>query len=596
MTTGEVLRVRAAMKPIATVPAGAAHRRRRHRRGDRRPPPALRRLRGAGRRHRRRGDGRAGAGRRGAGEVRRRLGGRDPPQRRALPRHAAVPVTGRPARWSSWSARWAPARPRSAGCSADALGRRRSATPTPTSRRPRAARSPTSSSTPARRTSARWSATAVADALAEHDGVLALGGGAVLDPRTRDAAGRPPRGVPAGRARRRGEAGRPRRRPAAAARQRPRAGSRRCSTSAPRSTSRSPRSSSTPTAAPPRRSPTRSPALLEEPHDRDDATPCCTSAAPSPYDVVVGHDLADRLPGDAGRRRAAGGACSTRRRSPSWRSRSLDALVERRTTCSRSGCPTARRAKTAAVAADCWEALGEAGFTRSDAVVTFGGGATTDLGGFVAATWLRGVRVVHVPDHAARHGRRGRRRQDRHQHRAPARTWSAPSTSRPACCATSTLLRVAAARRAASPASARSSSAASSPTPRSSTWSRHRPAPRSTAGLRRCCASWSSARSGSRSTSWSATCARPAAPTGTPAARCSTTATPWRTRSSAPSDYAVRHGEAVAIGCVYVAELARGPGASTDDVVDRHRARVLARVGLPTTLRRRAASTTCTPR
>jgi 3-dehydroquinate synthase len=30
-------------------------------------------------------------------------------------------------------------------------------------------------------------------------------------------------------------------------------------------------------------------------------------------------------------------------------------------------------------------------------VVTFGGGATTDLGGFVAATWLRGVRVVHVP-------------------------------------------------------------------------------------------------------------------------------------------------------------------------------------------------------
>jgi 3-dehydroquinate synthase len=41
--------------------------------------------------------------------------------------------------------------------------------------------------------------------------------------------------------------------------------------------------------------------------------------------------------------------------------------------------------------------LGEAGFTRSDAVVTVGGGATTDLGGFVAATWLRGVRVLHVP-------------------------------------------------------------------------------------------------------------------------------------------------------------------------------------------------------
>jgi 3-dehydroquinate synthase len=41
--------------------------------------------------------------------------------------------------------------------------------------------------------------------------------------------------------------------------------------------------------------------------------------------------------------------------------------------------------------------LGRSGFTRSDAVVTVGGGATTDMGGFVAATWLRGVQVVHLP-------------------------------------------------------------------------------------------------------------------------------------------------------------------------------------------------------
>ncbi len=53
--------------------------------------------------------------------------------------------------------------------------------------------------------------------------------------------------------------------------------------------------------------------------------------------------------------------------------------------------------KSAAAAVAAWEALGKAGFTRSDAVITVGGGATTDLGGFVAATWLRGVRVVHVP-------------------------------------------------------------------------------------------------------------------------------------------------------------------------------------------------------
>ena len=40
---------------------------------------------------------------------------------------------------------------------------------------------------------------------------------------------------------------------------------------------------------------------------------------------------------------------------------------------------------------------GQVGLTRSDVVVGLGGGAVTDLAGFVAATWMRGVRVVHVP-------------------------------------------------------------------------------------------------------------------------------------------------------------------------------------------------------
>ena len=59
--------------------------------------------------------------------------------------------------------------------------------------------------------------------------------------------------------------------------------------------------------------------------------------------------------------------------------------------------PDAEEAKSAEVAAFCWSVLGQSGFTRTDAVVAVGGGATTDLGGFVAATWLRGVAVVHVP-------------------------------------------------------------------------------------------------------------------------------------------------------------------------------------------------------
>lgn len=59
--------------------------------------------------------------------------------------------------------------------------------------------------------------------------------------------------------------------------------------------------------------------------------------------------------------------------------------------------PDAEAAKTSEVLAYCWTALGQSNFTRSDAIVAVGGGATTDLAGFVAATWLRGVQVVHVP-------------------------------------------------------------------------------------------------------------------------------------------------------------------------------------------------------
>ncbi|MDX3354217.1 3-dehydroquinate synthase [Streptomyces sp. ME01-24h] len=59
--------------------------------------------------------------------------------------------------------------------------------------------------------------------------------------------------------------------------------------------------------------------------------------------------------------------------------------------------PNAEEAKTTEVAAYCWRALGQSGFTRSDVIVGVGGGATTDLAGFVAATWLRGVRWVAVP-------------------------------------------------------------------------------------------------------------------------------------------------------------------------------------------------------
>lgn len=59
--------------------------------------------------------------------------------------------------------------------------------------------------------------------------------------------------------------------------------------------------------------------------------------------------------------------------------------------------PDAEGAKRVEVAAFCWQLMGQADFTRSDAVIGLGGGAVTDLAGFVAATWLRGVTLVQIP-------------------------------------------------------------------------------------------------------------------------------------------------------------------------------------------------------
>ncbi|MCL2533924.1 MAG: 3-dehydroquinate synthase [Nocardiaceae bacterium] len=73
------------------------------------------------------------------------------------------------------------------------------------------------------------------------------------------------------------------------------------------------------------------------------------------------------------------------------------ALAEKGIDAHRIEIPDAEEGKDLAVAGFCWEVLGRIGLTRSDAIVSLGGGAATDLAGFVAATWMRGVRIVHVP-------------------------------------------------------------------------------------------------------------------------------------------------------------------------------------------------------
>lgn len=59
--------------------------------------------------------------------------------------------------------------------------------------------------------------------------------------------------------------------------------------------------------------------------------------------------------------------------------------------------PDAEAGKTAEVLAFCWGVLGKSDVTRTDVVIGVGGGAVTDLAGFVAATWNRGIGLIQVP-------------------------------------------------------------------------------------------------------------------------------------------------------------------------------------------------------
>ena len=112
-----------------------------------------------------------------------------------------------------------------------------------------------------------------------------------------------------------------------------------------------------------------------------------------PYDVLVGRDLVSALPGliDGAARAAVLFAPPLAERAASVAA----ALTGVRPLMSEV--PDAARGKSIEVAARCWDELGAAGFTRTDVVLGVGGGAVTDLAGFVAASWLRGVRWIAVP-------------------------------------------------------------------------------------------------------------------------------------------------------------------------------------------------------
>jgi 3-dehydroquinate synthase len=119
-------------------------------------------------------------------------------------------------------------------------------------------------------------------------------------------------------------------------------------------------------------------------------------AGSDPYQVLVGERLLDALPGLIGtdaRRIAVLHPQALTETGEALRAdlagQGYEAIAVQ--------VPNAEEAKTVEVAAYCWKALGQSGFTRTDVIVGVGGGATTDLAGFVAASWLRGVRWIAVP-------------------------------------------------------------------------------------------------------------------------------------------------------------------------------------------------------
>ncbi|KXH82019.1 3-dehydroquinate synthase [Sporosarcina sp. HYO08] len=59
--------------------------------------------------------------------------------------------------------------------------------------------------------------------------------------------------------------------------------------------------------------------------------------------------------------------------------------------------PSGESCKTSAVYLECLSFLLNKGFTRNSLLIAFGGGACGDLTGFVAATFMRGIRYLHCP-------------------------------------------------------------------------------------------------------------------------------------------------------------------------------------------------------
>lgn len=123
-------------------------------------------------------------------------------------------------------------------------------------------------------------------------------------------------------------------------------------------------------------------------------------AGERPYDVLIGHGILAELPRIVQETPGAGGGGVTiiHAKALADRARAAEAaLINEGLRVLSIEVPDGEAAKKARVLEYLWDRLGSFRLGRDGLVVGLGGGATTDLAGLAAATWLRGVPVVQVP-------------------------------------------------------------------------------------------------------------------------------------------------------------------------------------------------------
>jgi 3-dehydroquinate synthase len=118
-------------------------------------------------------------------------------------------------------------------------------------------------------------------------------------------------------------------------------------------------------------------------------------ASGAPYDVIIGRGLLDELVAAAAG--AATAAIVHTETLTATAEAVQDALNQAGIVAHLVQVPDAEDGKSLEVLGFCWNVFGQVGLDRRDVVIGLGGGAVTDLAGFAAATWMRGVKVIQVP-------------------------------------------------------------------------------------------------------------------------------------------------------------------------------------------------------